>query len=249
MATKLIKAFEKFVGGRGFLIANEGEISQQPGEDYKLARQIFRNKRVLLPFLTKLAVEVNAKNLDFEFHVPNAEDRGHLRNFLLELKKIGYATELMHKKSDFSVRLSSDEHLLRFFRSMWAEQCFRYAICKVVGEFCEKHSPHLAYRVFQNVKLTRKGETTLFTELDLVVQIEGRFYLFEIKSGPWVRILQWARREEAFVTEGGPARQIVCTIHDNIPANIFEPQVLMTIGGIQKRLKRLLSADFTVEKD
>ena len=41
MATKLTKAFAEFVGGRGFLFANEGEISQQPGEDYKLARQIF----------------------------------------------------------------------------------------------------------------------------------------------------------------------------------------------------------------
>ena len=47
----------------------------------------------------------------------------------------------------------------------------------------------------------------------------------------------------AFVTEGGPARQIVCTIHDNIPANIFEPQILMTIGGIQSRLKRLLKSE------
>ena len=74
MATKLTKAFAAFVGERGFEIANEDEISQQPGEDYKLARQIFRNKRVLLPFLTKLAVEVNAKKRTFEFHVPNAED-------------------------------------------------------------------------------------------------------------------------------------------------------------------------------
>ena len=41
----------------------------------------------------------------------------------------------------------------------------------------------------------------------------------------------------------GPARQIVCTIHDNIPASIFEPQILMTIGGIQKRLKRLLESE------
>ena len=39
------------------------------------------------------------------------------------------------------------------------------------------------------------------------------------------------------------ARQIVCTIHDNIPANIFEPQILMTIGGIQSRLKRLLMSE------
>ena len=247
MATKLTKAFAEFVGGRGFLIANEGEISQQPGEDYKLARQIFRNKRVLLPFLTELAVEVNAKRRAFEFHVPNAEDRGHLRNFLLELEKIGYATEWTCKKSEFSVRLTSDEHLLRFFRSMWAEQCFRYAISTVVWRFCSDRL--LSYKMFQNVQLERKGEKNLFSELDLVVQIEKRFYLFEIKSGPMVNIMQWARREEAFVTEGGPARQIVCTIHDNIPANIFEPQILMTIGGIQKRLKRLLSADFTVAID
>ena len=39
------------------------------------------------------------------------------------------------------------------------------------------------------------------------------------------------------------APQIVCTIHDNIPANIFEPQILMTIGGIQGRLKRLLKSE------
>ena len=241
MATKLTKAFAAFVGERGFEIANEDEISQQPRADYKLARQIFRNKRVLLPFLTKLAVEVNAKKRTFEFHVPNAEDSGHLRNFLLELEKIGYATEWAHKKSDFFVQLPSDEHQLRFFRSMWAEQCFRYAISTVVWEFCTDN--RLAYKMFQNVKLARKGESALFTELDLVVQIEKRFYLFEVKSGPMVNIMQWARREAAFVTEDGPARQIVCTIHDNIPANIFEPQILMTIGGIQNRLKRLLKSE------
>lgn len=78
MTTKLTKAFAEFVGERGGEIANEGEIRQQPDEDYKLARQIFRNKRVLRPFLTKLAVEVNAKTRTFEFRVPNAEGWGHL---------------------------------------------------------------------------------------------------------------------------------------------------------------------------
>ena len=39
-------------------------------------------------------------------------------------------------------------------------------------------------------------------------------------------------------------RQIVCTVHDNIPANIFEPQILMTIGGIERRLLKLLRNDF-----
>lgn len=243
MSSKLTKDFAEFVGERGFEIANEDEISQQPGENYKLAGPIFRNKQVLLPFLTKLAVEVNAKKHTCEFHVPNAEDRGHLINFLRELEKNGYATEWECKKSDFSVRLPADKHLLLFFRSMWAEQCFRYAISTVVSEFCRDN--HLTYKMFQNVKLKRKGESALFTELDLVVQIDKRFFLFEVKGGPRVNIMQWAKREDAFVTEDGPARQIVCTIHDHIPANIFEPQILMTIGGIQNRLKKLLKCNMS----
>jgi hypothetical protein len=59
ITTKLTKAFAAFVGERGFEIANEDENSQQPGEDYKLARQILRNKRVLLPFLTKQASAID----------------------------------------------------------------------------------------------------------------------------------------------------------------------------------------------
>ena len=74
MATKLTKSFAEFVGGRGFLIANEGKISQQPGEDYKLARQIFRNKRVLLPFLTKLAVVAEGQTT---VNMPRQMCRGH----------------------------------------------------------------------------------------------------------------------------------------------------------------------------
>ena len=35
MTTKLTKAFAEFVGERGFEIANEGEIHQEPDEDYK----------------------------------------------------------------------------------------------------------------------------------------------------------------------------------------------------------------------
>ena len=61
MATKLTKAFAEFVGGRRFA-----------GGFWATGL----TKRVLLPFLTKLAVEVNAKKRSFEFHVPNAEDRG-----------------------------------------------------------------------------------------------------------------------------------------------------------------------------
>ena len=78
MSSNLTKAFAEFVGGRGFLIANAGEISQQLGEDYKLARQIFRNKRVLLPFLTKLAVVAEGQTpVNMSVNMPRQMCRGH----------------------------------------------------------------------------------------------------------------------------------------------------------------------------
>ena len=33
--------------------------------------------------------------------------------------------------------------------------------------------------------------------------------------------MQWAKREDALVYKGCPVRNITCTIHENIPANIF----------------------------
>ena len=194
MATKLTKAFAEFVGGRGFLIANEGEISQQPGEDYKLARQIFRNRTVLVKFMADLAVAVTTGDRLHKYHVEKESAVQCLRNFLTGLEKSGYVLRWSNVGTLFSVQVPDDRKRLVFFRSGWAEQCFRSAICTTVSEFCKAHKPCLSFKMSQNVKLTRKGESTLFTELDLVVQIERRFYLFEIKSGPWVRILQWARR-------------------------------------------------------
>ena len=54
MATKLTKTFAEFVGERGFGIANEGEISQQPGGDYKLSNL----RDFLLPLLMNGQVKV-----------------------------------------------------------------------------------------------------------------------------------------------------------------------------------------------
>ena len=54
MATKLTKTFAEFVGERGFEIANEEEISKQPGEEYKLSNL----RDFLLPLLMNGQVKV-----------------------------------------------------------------------------------------------------------------------------------------------------------------------------------------------
>ncbi len=242
---RLIKSFAEFLSQKGFEIVNRDDISQQPPSEYKYAKQIFTNKVVLLPFLLKAALTIKDTDSSFTFCPGRPEDYGKLQTFLDSLKDGGYILDWTRNADGHEVRLSQDAGKAKFFRSEWAEMCFRYIIMKVVQQFCQEMSPALSCKVFQNVKIRKvSGGNELFTELDIVVQVENRFYIFEIKSGPRIRIMQWAKREEAFVDKQGCARQIVCTVHDNIPANIFEPQILMTIGGIENRLLKLLRNDF-----
>lgn len=241
----LVKDFAKFLDEKGFVIANDAELVQGPSENYKFASQIFTNKRVLLPFLCKVALNV-AEKPPLEYFVGDPSDANILKNFLDGLKGEGLIEyDVRGNGLQFILTIPDDEGERRFFRSDWAEQCFRYVITRVIHGFCSEHG-NLSYKVLQGVEIRHKGKNTQFTELDLVVQVGDRFYAFEVKSGPWVRILQWAAREKAFVTKNGPFRLIVCTIHDNIPAPIFEPQLLMTIGGLEKRLKRLLRSDLGI---
>lgn len=239
----LIKDFAKFLDEKGFEIANEAKLGQEPSGNYMFASQIFTNKQVLLPLLCKVALNI-AEPSPLKYTVGNPTDANKLKNFLDGLKREALLEyQVSGTGLEFEIVLPKGEDKRKFFRSEWAEQCFRYIITRIVNEFCAEHG-NLSHKIMQGVEIRRKGDKNLFTELDLVVQLEKRFYAFEVKSGPWVRILQWAERERAFVTTDGPFRVIVCTIHDNIPAPIFEPQLLMTIGGLEKRLKRLLRSDF-----
>lgn len=241
--TNLIKDFAKLLSEKGFEIANRDTVSQDPPSEYKYAKQIFTNKVVLLPFLLKAALTIKDTDRHFSFCPARPEDYGKLQSFLDNLKKSGFILNWTPEAKGYNVELSQNTDKMKFFRSDWAEMCFRYIIMKVIQQFCQTMTPALSFKAFQDVKIKKKSFQDLFTQLDLVVQIEDRFYLFEVKSGPWIRIMQWAKREDAFVDE--QVRQIVCTVHDNIPANIFEPQILMTIGGLEKRLLKLLKTDFS----
>ena len=241
----LIKDFVKIIADRGIEIINEEKVNQVPTDNYSFASQIYNNRNVLLPLLVKIAISLKNDGQSIIFNVDDPRDKGIIKQFLNRLKD----KELISGYEDrmdgcFGVESSKDGQRLRFFRSEWAEQCFRYAIMKVVQTFCSSKDKPLKYKAFQNVELRKNGEDGIFTELDLVVQIEKRFYVFEIKSGPWVRIMQWAKRESALVYKDSPVRNITCTIHENIPAEIFKPQILISLERIEKSLLEILNEDF-----
>ena len=244
MKNNLTKAFSDELRKFGLVIVNESEMSQVPPEDYSFAKQIYNNRQVLLPLLVKIALSLkNGAKIDYD--IEDQRDKGAVKQFLDNLKAKHFVNSFaLTPEGRFSIAIVADEDKRRFFRSSWAEQCFRYVIMRTVQSFCNSHG--LSHKVMQNVELKREGEENLFTELDIVVQIEQKFYVFEIKSGPWIRIMQWARREEALVHKNGAIRNIVCTIHEGIPAKIFEPQILLKLNDFDEAFEKILKEDFCV---
>ena len=247
---KLVKDFAKLLEDRGLVIEDEDKVSQVPNADYTFAKQIYKSREVLVPLMLKLAICANEKETalyNISYKGGMLIVRQFLQNivdqFLDNLRKSELISRWCRKDDgQYEILLSEDEKKLRFFRSAWAEQVFRYVIMKTVQEFCT--SRKISFKAFQNVILRRKDEPNLFTELDLVVQIEKRFYVFEVKSGPRINIIQWARREIELVQGNDCVRNIVCTIHDKIPEKIFEPQLLLKLNNIESELFDLFEADF-----
>lgn len=237
---KLLAGLSSFLDERGFEVFEPESVRQEVSRSYSFARQIFKNRNILVPFMCKVAVEVGGGEKVI-YPVRSAEEANVLRNFINGLKKSGHALECSFEGDRFGVEVPGDEVKRRFYRSEWAEECFRYVISKVVNKVSQEFG--VSNRIIPNVKIRRKGEDNLFTEFDVVAQLGDRFYVFEVKSGPWVRILQWAAREAAFAAEDSPLRVIVCTIHSKIPCEIFEPQLLVNLENFEERIGELMSRD------
>ena len=249
--SKLIKDFAKLLEGRGFIIENEADISQVPNEDYPLAKQIFKSSEVLVPLMSKLAIGIKDEKDTISYNISYKGGMSIVRQFLQNivdqflgnLKKQKLISTWESKgECQYEILLPKDETKRRFFRSVWAEQVFRHVIMKTVQGFCKLRK--IRFKAFQNACLRRTNEDRLFTELDLVVQIEKHFYVFEIKSGPYIDIIQWAKREMYLAKECDSVRNIVCTIYDNIPEKIFEPQLLLKLSNIESGLSKILESDF-----
>jgi len=247
----LVKDFASFLEDRSLVIANEDAISQVPPEDYSFSQSIFKSREVLVPLLCKLAIGIREGRNPITYMISYKGGMTIVWQFLqnlvdqfLDNLKEKELIAQWNRKGDcqYEISVSEDEDKRRFFRSAWAEQVFRYVIMKTVQTFCA--SRKISVKSFQNVELKQKGADNTFTELDLVVQIEKRFYVFEVKSGPFVNIMQWAKRENSLVIGNEIVRNIVCTVHDSIPDKIFEPQLLLKLNSIETELNKILESDF-----
>ena len=82
-------------------------------------------------------------------------------------------------------------------------------------------------------------------QLDIIAQINDRFYVFETKSGV-LGIQKWVERAKIFNQNGN--RFLTCCIDASVNPKLFRPYRLLALELLEKQLIELLDYDFQPAK-
>lgn len=243
--------FEELLKEKDLVVVEEGKDDDRGGVILDI---IYNRRSFLVPWLAEAALFLrrHTKNIkESRFISTVDEQRGNdLAGFLDKLKDEGlvlrYERDRFEGPSRFWVSFPEEPERQLFFRSKWAETSFRRLAKSVVRHYLHQTNQAIPYLLRHNVKVAKVGdEKRVLTEIDLLLEIGDRVYVFEVKSGPWIHILQWAKKECLF--RSSQARIITCTTYPGIPAEIFEPQILLTLDSFESNLIRLLETDLGVK--
>ena len=250
-----MRSFDEYLKNKGLAVVGEAQANECADVSQELLERIYRERKVLVPWLARAALFIrsHAKDIKSEWlHTDVADKEAEtLARFLGKLKAEGlvsrYDSARVEDKRRFVVAFPSEKNSLQFFRSRWAEVCFRILTKDAVRSYLKQTKQELQYRLRHNVKICRLNDDAkqVLTELDLVLEIADRFYVIEVKSGPWIRILQWAKREMLF--QDSKARVITCTTYPGISPEIFKPQILLTLDSFNLDFLRILEEDLKVK--
>lgn len=140
--------------------------------------------------------------------------------------------------------MTDNETLRRYIRFEWAEKCVRYMIARTIQKVSQETSSNLSCRFMANVKVASKDDKgNIKAEFDLVAIVNKRIYVFETKSGPWIRMRQWLNHEDLL---GKDAKVILCTTWPGIPPEIFKPEILLPINVLESGLSKIIKADLDI---
>lgn len=239
--------FDELLKEKGLVVVEEG-MAGDPG--CALLDVIYNRRTIIVPWLAKAGLFIcrhmkDIKNSRFISKI-DGQKGNELLGFLERLKEERLIHNYMHYGSDVLVAFPEDRERLLFFRSKWAEKTFKRLVKRVVRHYLHQTNQKIPYLLRHNVKVAAVAERKrVLSEIDLLLEIGDRVYVFEVKSGPWVRILQWARKEILFV--GPHSRVITCTTYPGIPAEIFIPQILLTMDSFESSFIKILETDLNVK--
>lgn len=222
-------------------------LTKAPDKDprYAISKQIWNGKSIMLPFLNYLH-QSGSKEFEYSIGELSGTDKTDLLNLCKNMQDsewIEYSKvkDVLHVKA-FHKKLKN------FECGGWAEEANRYLIQKVLIDYSNEHKNRFKYRVFWDVKLKlldSEKDNLNDMQLDIIAQINDRFYVFETKTGV-LGIQKWVERAEIFNQDGN--RFLTCCIDSSVNPKLFQPYCLLSLEKLEKQLVELLDDDFSPAK-
>ena len=224
----------------GYVITECQTSSPDDDVTYALAKQLWSCYEVALPLLKLLYKSKDP--FSFQTDALTADERNSLMNLCQTMVRHKWLSFKATKTSLDIIPSIPSKHKT-FLHGGWAEAVNRYLIYKTLASYSSEHD--LKYKVFWNVCLKKIGSESLNShdmELDIVVDLKDRFYVFETKSGVALCIAKWIDRAKIFNRD--KSRFITCCMDDKVDPKLFAPYRLFALPKLESQLTELLSKDF-----
>ena len=236
-ATRKLAAFFK---SHGMYIADL-QFEERTKEHYALAKQIWKGRQVLIPFIKSIPKK-KATTFVYDLKGLLPDDANKIRNLCEVLAKKQW---MSCKKQNDGLEITTSLTGLQknFISGLWAEEITLYLIAKTLKDFTEKR--HLKYKIFWDLKLKKIYPETkhlVDMQLDLVAEVEDRYYIFETKSGAIHGVEHWVERTHLF--QNNTHRFITCNADENLNPVLFAPLRLFSLQTLESQFNALLKEDF-----
>ena len=220
-------------------------VSLQTGErskdHYALAKQVWRARATLLPFIKALSRN-KEPSFVYDTQSMSPTEKTDLKNLCDNLRKQeGLSYDIF--PNEIKITLSLKGHHKNFFSGAWAEEVTLYLIDKALKTFTQTRKRE--HTLFWDVKLKQIGsvkDNLNDMQLDLVAQVEDRFYIFETKAGYILSIDKWVDRTRIF--DDGKNRFITCAADDKLNPFVFTPFMLFALPTLEAQFTQMLDEDF-----
>ena len=208
---------------------------------YTVAKTILKRHEDAVPFLKEL-YQNGDKEFSYQITELPADRKSDLLNICTQMAKNGWLS-FTNDKSAIHVTSSFPKKDRTFLNGGWAEDANRYLVNKVLTDYSRTHK--LKFKVFWDIRLKQidsDGKNSHDMQLDLAVQINDRFYIFETKSGV-LGIQKWVERAEIFNRDGN--RFLTCCMDSSVNPKLFRPYCLLALERLEEQLTALLDRDFS----
>lgn len=210
----------------------------------RAANLLFKIKEIAMPVFKKLVAK-SSKEILVELDGFDGVAKSSLLQLCDAFEKLNWIKTERTKHALRIVRLN-DTAATCFWHGSWAEYVNRSLVVKTLQAFA--NSRKCRFDVFHDVRLAKCEPTgkPIDMQLDLVAQLNDRFYVFDTKTGV-LCIDKWVDRARLFSADRR-SRFITCCADEDIPPRLFEPYTQIPLGQLETRLMDVLNEDFADAK-